>query len=136
MSDYDSPTFVFERMMEKDYCSQWMGIKAVTLEKGFCKIKMKVKREMLNGFEILHGGIAFAFADSALAFAANSLGQQAVSIQAQMNYHKPAREGDELIAEARQVGHREQTGTFDVLIYKINNSDRPLYTFRGLVFRK
>jgi len=135
MSDNDYPARVFQQMMEKDYCSQWMGIQSVLLAAGHCKIKMTVKQEMLNGFGMLHGGMAFAFADSALAFAANSLGKQAVSIQAQMNYHKSAKEGDQLIAEAIQVGVSDTMATFDVMVYQKDNSDRPLYSFRGIVFR-
>jgi len=134
--DANYPTQIFEQMMEKDYCSQWMGIAPVLLEQGHCKISMTVKKEMLNGFGILHGGIAFAFADSAFAFAANSLGKQAVSIQAQMNYHKPAQEGDQLIAEATEVAVSKRMATFDVMIYQKQIIDRPLYSFRGIVFRK
>ena len=67
MAHAKDPTAVFQEMMEKDYCSQWMGIEPVLLEAGHCIIKMTVKKEMLNGFGILHGGISFAFADSAFA---------------------------------------------------------------------
>jgi len=63
---------VYDQMMEKDYCSQWMGIEPIQIAEGHCSIQMIVKREMLNGFGILHGGIAYAFADSAFAFASNS----------------------------------------------------------------
>ena len=71
---------VFETMMKTDYCSQWMGIEPIVIEEGHCKIKMKVKKKMLNGHGMLHGGIAYAFADSAFAFASNSYGRMALSI--------------------------------------------------------
>ena len=69
---------VYDKMMQKDYCSQWMGIVPISLKEGYCKIKMTVKQDMLNGYGILHGGIAFTFADSAFAFASNSYGRVAV----------------------------------------------------------
>ena len=66
---------VYNSMMEKDYCTQWLGAKLIHLEEGKCTLTMKVKKEMLNGFGTLHGGMAFSLADSALAFAANSYGR-------------------------------------------------------------
>ena len=135
MSNPSNPTAVFEKMMEKDYCSQWMGIKPVLLEAGHCIIKMTVKKEMLNGFGILHGGIAFAFADSAFAFAANGLGQMAVSINGQINSHQPAKEGEILIAEATEVSTSKKMVTLDVAIRR--ESDQVLIaSFRGMGYRR
>lgn len=125
---------VFEKMMAKDYCSQWMGIKAILIEEGHCKIHMTVKQEMLNGYGILHGGIAFAFADSAFAFASNSYGRLSVSIQGSMNYAKSAKEGEELIAEAKVLSISHKTADFDVNVYSAN-SEEVYYYFRGTVYR-
>lgn len=125
---------VYEKMMERDYCSQWMGIEAVEIDEGYCKIKMKVKREMLNGYGILHGGIAFAFADSAFAFASNSYGRVAVSINGSMSYARSAREGEELFAEAKALHLSHKTGDFDVQV--MNSEGEVYYFFRGTVYRK
>lgn len=125
---------VYEKMMEQDYCSQWMGIEAVEIAEGYCKIKMTVKREMLNGYGILHGGIAFAFADSAFAFASNSYGRIAVSINGSMSYARAAREGEELFAEARALHVSYKTGDFDVQV--MNSAGEVYYFFRGTVYRK
>jgi len=125
---------VYEKMMEKDFCSQWMNIEPIIIKEGHCKIKMVVRKEMLNGYGILHGGIAFTFADSAFAFASNSYGRLAVSINGSMNYAKSAKLGDELFAEAKalQVGHK--TADFDVEIYT-ENPKTAYYYFRGTVYR-
>jgi len=125
---------VFEKMMEKDHFSHWLGITPTTLNEGHCIIQMTVKKEMLNGFEILHGGVAYAFADSAFAFAANSYGRIAVSIQGSMNFEKAAAEGDVLFAEAKAIHVGFKTANFDVDIYKENKE--VLYRFRGTVYRK
>ena len=135
MSNSTNPTAVYEKMMEKDYCSQWMGIEPVLLDTGHCIIKMTVKRAMLNGFGILHGGISFAFADSAFAFASNGLGQMTVSINGQINYHQPAKEGDILIAEATKVSASKKMATFDVAVRR--ESDQVLIaSFRGIGYRR
>lgn len=126
---------VYTKMMQNDFCSQWMGIEPLDIQEGYCRIKMIVKKEMLNGYGILHGGIAYAFADSAFAFASNSYGRIAVSISGSMNFSKSAKEGDILIAEAKALHVAYKTAEFDVNIYQ-KNSEEISYRFRGTVYRK
>ncbi len=135
MAHPSDPTAVFQQMMEKDYCSQWMGIVPVLLEVGHCIIKMTVKQEMLNGFGILHGGITFAFADSAFAFASNGLGQMTVAINCQINYHQPAKEGEVLIAEATKVASTKKLITVDVAIRR-EKDETLIASFRGMGYRR
>jgi len=135
MDKQDKARSIFNKMMAKDHCSQWMGITAELLDEGHCIIKMTVKKEMLNGYGILHGGIAFAFADSAFAFASNSYGRIAVSINGSMTYAQPTTIGDVLLAEARALHTTYRTGEFEVLITKAD-SGAICYRFRGQVFRK
>ena len=71
---------VVDKMINGDAFSQWLGIEIVELSEGCCKLKMIVRDEMTNGFNIAHGGISYSLADSALAFAANSYGTQSLSI--------------------------------------------------------
>ncbi|MCB0632987.1 MAG: hotdog fold thioesterase [Saprospiraceae bacterium] len=125
---------VYRKMMEKDYCSQWLQIEPLLLAEGHCRIKMKVRREMLNGFGVLHGGIAFTFADSAFAFASNSYGRVAVSINGSMSYAHAAKEGDLLIAEAKALNVTHKTADFDVNV--MNEEGQIYYFFRGTVYRK
>jgi len=125
---------VFNHMMEKDYCSQWMNVEPLIIEEGFCKIKMTVHKQMLNGFGILHGGIAYAFADSAFAFASNSYGRLSVSITGNMSFAKSAKEGTILIAEAKLLSLTYKTAEFDVDVYEEESSDI-FYRFRGTVYR-
>ena len=124
---------VFNKMMEKDYCSQWLGVEALNIEEGYCKIKMQVRKEMLNGHGILHGGIAYTFADSAFAFASNSYGRVAVSIQGSMNFAKAAKEGQVLFAEAKALSVTYKTADFDVQVS--DESGETYYYFRGTVYR-
>lgn len=134
MSDKDKlAAAVFHKMMDKDFCSQWMGIEPIILEEGYCKIKMTVRREMLNGYSIMHGGIAFAFADSAFAFASNSYGRIAVSINGSMSYARSAKEGEVLIAEAKALNVNYKTADFDVNV--MNEAGEIYYFFRGTVYR-
>ena len=54
-------TRVVDQMFEKDYFSQWLGIERIAEGKGTCTLRMTVRKEMLNGFGIAHGGITYSF---------------------------------------------------------------------------
>lgn len=130
----DLPLEIFNGIMEKDHFSKWMGIEALLIEEGHCKLKMLVRKEMLNGIGILHGGVAFAFADSALAFASNSFGRVAVTINGNIIFAKSANEGDTLIAEAKAINVTHKTVDLDINIYK-ENTQEVLYYVRGTAYR-
>ena len=70
----DKAEQIVSKMIENDAFSQWLGIEVINVSEGTCKLKMTIRDEMTNGFKIAHGGISYALADSALAFAANSYG--------------------------------------------------------------
>ena len=124
---------VYDKMMERDYCTQWLGATAVVVKEGYCQLQMTVRKEMLNGYGILHGGIAFTFADSAFAFASNSYGRLAVSITGNMIYSKSAKEGEVLLAEAKALNVTHKTADFDVNV--MNQEGEVYYYFRGTVYR-
>src|SRR5262245_34179182 len=88
------------KMMQEDRFSQWLGIETVLIEQGHCILKMKVRQEMVNGFGIAHGGIAFSFADSALAFASNAYGKLSVALDCSISFPIAVKVGDELMCEA------------------------------------
>jgi len=64
-----SPQEVVTYMMKEDLFSQWLGIEVLEIREGYSKIKMTVRKEMINGLGVVHGGVAFSLADSAFAFA-------------------------------------------------------------------
>ena len=125
---------VFEEMIQQDHFSKWMGVELLQIEEGYCRLRMEVRPEMLNGYGILHGGVAFSFADSAFAFGSNSYGRQAVSISSQMSYSKSAKEGDFLIAEAKPLHVSHKLAEFDVEVSE-EQSGEVYYRFRGMVYR-
>ena len=86
-------TKIVDKMFNQDAFSQWLGIEIVDLSKGYCKLKMKVRGEMLNGFHIAHGGIAYSLADSALAFASNSNGKKSLSVETSISHAVAIKKG-------------------------------------------
>ena len=127
-------TMIIDTMMAKDLFSQWLGIERMEERDGFCKLKMTVRSEMCNGFEIAHGGITYSLADSALAFASNSHGRKALSIDTSISHIKPLRTGDVIIATAEEKNLSNRIAIYEVRIEKEDGELAAL--FKGTVFRK
>jgi len=124
---------VVDAMFENDWFSQWLGIERVLVANGKCILKLKIRKEMLNGFNILHGGIYYSLADSALAFAANSYGIKSVSIETSISHLKPCTVNDEITATTQEIS---VTNKFAIYTINITNSDNVLVaTFKGTVYR-
>ena len=124
---------VVAKMMELDYFSQWLGIEVMDVKEGYSKIKMTVRKEMMNGFGIAHGGIAFSLADSAFAFASNSDGKITVALDVSISFSKAIKEGDIIIAEAKQMNKSSRTGLY--LIEIKNQLDELVALFKGTCYR-
>ena len=69
MSPIDSD--VHHPMLAHDNATEWLGIEVLRLGDGHATIAMTLRPEMMNGFGITHGGMIFAFADTAFALACN-----------------------------------------------------------------
>lgn len=129
-----NPNEIVNTMMAKDYFSQWLGIDVLSVGEGNCKLKMTVRNEMLNGFGIAHGGITYSLADSALAFASNSHGKKAVSVETSISHTKSLCAGDELIAEATQEHFSNKIAVYSVKISN-NKTNEVVALFKGTVYR-
>ena len=112
-----SPTEIVQLMLEKDSFSKWLGIDLLLIEENICRLGCTIKSDMLNGFEIAHGGITYSLADSCLAFAANSCGFQCVSIETSISHLKKVQLGDYLITEAHKLKEEGKTKTFEITIH-------------------
>ena len=124
---------VVSHMMEHDLFSQWLGIKVLEIREGYSKLGMTVRPEMINGFNIVHGGIAFSLADSAFAFACNNRNNLSVALDTSINFTKPVHVGDELIAEAVEIHNGRSTGLYHIRI--TNQRDHIVALFKGTCFR-
>lgn len=124
---------VVDQMYNHDPFSQWLGIQRIEDGAGKSVLQMKVRTEMLNGFSILHGGVSYSLADSALAFASNSHGIQSVSIETSISHTYPCKEGDILTAVAEEISLSGKTGVYYVKI--TNQENRVVALFKGTVYR-
>jgi acyl-CoA thioesterase len=124
---------VFQGMYGKDAFSKWLGIEIVQLDLGYCKCSMTIREEMTNGFGMAHGGITYALADSAFAFASNSRGKHAVSIETSIAHTKSLFPGMRITAEAKEIFRNNKLGNYDVQVFY---NDKIVALFKGTVFIK
>jgi acyl-CoA thioesterase len=126
-----TPFEIVEMMLEKDAFSHWLGIELVSIEKGKCILLVKPTEEMRNGFGILHGGISYSIADSALAFAANSHGKKCVSIETSISHVRPVLSDTVLHVVAEEVHRGKTIGIYSVTVR--NDAQQPVALFKGTV---
>jgi len=85
---------------------------------------------MLNGFEAIHGGMIFALADSAFAYACNSENKVTVAQQASIAFLSPAYAGEKLTAVAKREAGEGRSAVYNVVV--TGPDDRVVATFQGL----
>jgi acyl-CoA thioesterase len=126
-------TQIVSKMYDNDPMSQWLGIERLKDGPGISELRMVVRGEMLNGFGIAHGGIAYCLADSALAFASNAHGIQSVSIETSISHVSPVKEGDILTTEVIEMNLTTRTGLYYINVK--NQEGKSVAHFKGTVFR-
>ena len=124
---------VVRHMMENDFFSQWMGVTVLEVREGYSKIQMTIRKEMVNGFGIIHGGLPFSLADSAFAFACNNRNNLSVALDVTITFTKAVNVGDILIAEAEEIHNGRSTGVY--LIHVTNQRNEQVALFKGTCFR-
>jgi acyl-CoA thioesterase len=103
-------------MWARDRASKALGMKIVAVSEGAAFLEMAVRDDMLNGFDLCHGGIVTTLADSAFAFACNSRGDMTVAAGLAVELLAPAKKGDVLTARAFEVLSQGRTGVYDITV--------------------
>jgi len=123
---------VVSSMMASDTFSQALGMEVVEVRPHAATVRMTVRGDMRNGFGVCHGGVPFALADSALAFASNTHGTITVSIENSITYPKPIMPGDVLTAVAEQESETNRLAFFRVTVRR---ESEVVALFRGTVYK-
>ena len=120
---------VVQALYLADLASQSMGIDILEVAPGRVRIAMLVRPDMVNGYGMCHGGIVFAFADSAFAFACNSYGDPMVAAGAGIDFLAPTPRGERITATASEVSRSARHGIYDVAV--ADAAGKILAQFRG-----
>jgi len=106
------------------------GIEILSASPGKAAIAMTLKPKMLNGFGTAHGGVIFAFADTAFAYACNSRNIVSVAQQASISFLSPANNGEKLMAVASEEALSGRSGVYRVEV--LGEDGRTIALFQGL----
>lgn len=132
-ADADSALLLAQRcadvMMSADAASKMLGITVEIPAPGTCIARMRVRQDMVNGFDVCHGGLIFSLADTAFAFACNAHNRLSVAASANIDFLRPASLNDELTATAREQHAGKGGGVYVVDV--VNQQGRPVALFRG-----
>lgn len=124
---------IVDAMLSRDKFSEWLGLDIDEVRTGYCKLHYAVREDMLNGFFSVHGGILFSAADSALAFASATHGRIAVALDVSITFARPAKPGEVLTVEAKELHLGNKVGVYD--IRTTNRKQELVAVFKGTVYR-
>ncbi|HXZ59523.1 MAG TPA: hydroxyphenylacetyl-CoA thioesterase PaaI [Steroidobacteraceae bacterium] len=122
-----------QALYQRDRASQALGMRLLEVAPGRARVAMTVRPDMINGHEVCHGGIVFALADSAFAFACNSHNESTVAAAGAIDFLAAARAGDELTADAIELWRTKRNGIYEITV--TNQRGERVALFRGRSYR-
>ena len=107
---------VADALLEREGTGPAWGVSIDDAREGYALVRMTLRHDMLNGHRSAHGGMIFALADTAFAYACNSRKENTVAQHASISFLAPAKAGDVLIAEAREISRSGRSGVYQVSV--------------------
>jgi uncharacterized protein (TIGR00369 family) len=98
-----------------------LGMKIVSAQDGIGQVGITVDSRLMHPQQMVHGGVIFTLADTAMSMALMSLippGTPFGTIEAKINYLLPVREG-ELLAEGKCIHEGGSTAVMEATIYNL-----------------
>ena len=97
---------------------------------GYARVRMLGRADMANGHGTIHGGMIFALADTAFAYACNGRNTVAVAASATIAFLSPAKIGETLVAEADERMRDGRSGAYSVSVRTADG--RAVAEFQGV----
>jgi acyl-CoA thioesterase len=110
ISDQERAERSSEAMLRDDHTTKGFGMKIESVGPGVATISMVVRKDHLNGHGTCHG--------------------VSVAQHCSVTFLAPGREGDRLIAKAREVTRAGRSGVYDVTVMR--EDEAVIAEFRGL----
>lgn len=105
---------IAETLLQREGAGSAWGVSIDDAREGYALVRMTLRDDMLNGHRSAHGGMIFALADTAFAYACNSRNETTVAQSANISFLAPAHVGEVLIAEAREISRAGRSGVYQV----------------------
>ncbi len=121
---------VAETLLAREGTGPAWGLEIEDARQGYARVGMTLRPDMLNGHGTAHGGMVFALADTAFAYACNSRNETSVAQQASIVFLSAAKAGERLVAEAREQAAAGRSGLYYVTV--TGPDGRVVAEFQGL----
>lgn len=121
---------VAEALLQREGTGPAWGVTIDDAREGYALVRMTARDDMLNGHRSVHGGMIFALADTAFAYACNARNETTVAQSATIVFLAPAQAGDVLVAEARETSRTGRSGVYQVSVKAADG--RVIAEFTGL----
>ncbi|GAA2514378.1 hydroxyphenylacetyl-CoA thioesterase PaaI [Winogradskya consettensis] len=134
MSPQETARRCAETMLAADRAGTMLGIELRSVAPGAGEVTMTVRPDMVNGWDICHGGLIATLADTAFAVACNSYGTVALAAGFDITFLEPGHVGDRLLARAQERALKGRTGVYDVTVSRLlpdGTPGDPIAEFRG-----
>ena len=105
---------VAETLMAREGTAPAWGLVLEEARVGYARVSMVLREDMLNGHRTVHGGMIFALADTAFAYACNSHNRASGAQGSSILFLGPAQAGEELVAEAREMALAGRSGSYSI----------------------
>ena len=129
MKDIDIAKKSADVMFENDTAVHALGIEVEVTGAGRAIATFKVRPDMINGHDVCHGGYLFTLADTAFAYACNAYNKVTLASGASIDFLRPAKLGDTIVATASEFHRGGRTGFYDVFLQNQHGQD--IAAFRG-----
>jgi acyl-CoA thioesterase len=129
MDDFAIAKLCRDKMYEADPAIRVLDISVEVSGVGRAEASCEVRPDMLNGFNVCHGGYLFTLADTAFAYACNTYNKVTVAAGASIEFLQAANLGDRLVATATERRRGRTTGIYDVVV--CNQDGEEVAIFRG-----
>ena len=130
MTPQDRATKSSDALWEGDHAARWLGVSIVSVGEGASTLSLTVAPHHCNGHGMCHGGITFALADTAFAYACNSRNQATVAQHNTISFIAPGQVGDVLTATAHEVSLTGRSGIYDIRV--TNQDGKTIAEMRGM----
>lgn len=118
-----------DTMYAADAAVRALEISVEVTDVGKAEATFSIRPEMLNGHDVCHGGYLFTLADTAFAYACNSYNRVTLAAAASIEFLRPVRLAERIVATARERHRGGRTGIYDVVL--VNQAGEEVALFRG-----
>ena len=109
-------------MFNRCSVSKLLGIEVTELNEGLARGRLLIRKEHLNVFGDVHGGIIYTFADQIAGACGNTLGKKAVLLESSIQYMKGVKGERAIFADAAMTHRGKTIGRIDVKVYEENGA--------------